>query len=154
MQLIAAAGLLNAIGNVTEPVLGALNRTKVLPLFRISSLIVQGLMLSLLIWMGAYGAALSQLTTATLLLTVNVVLQKLFAQIDPRNYAVAVLKIALNCVIAIAVLFAVRYCFTTLAPLPAVASLLLSAAIAGLAYTLGWAFIERKLIREALKTAR
>ena len=152
VRFSSVAVMIGVVSMLTESTMGALGKTRWLPLFRLVGLTVMFATLAILIRFGPVGAAASQVATAILLLGFNIAMQSRLAGIKATRYAARVLGLAANTVIMGALIWATRSALVGRAPPLAV--LVGCGVVGALSYGGGLIVLNRQAITESLGRAR
>ena len=148
----SVAVMIAVVSMMTESTLGALGRTRWLPLFRLVGLGVMFATLAMLIRFGPVGAAASQVATAVLLLIFNIVMQRRLAELRATRYAARMLGLLLNTAIMGAVIWAIRAALAGRAP--TIVILIAAAAAGTVCYGTGLVLLNRRAFGEGWARAR
>jgi O-antigen/teichoic acid export membrane protein len=144
--------MIGVVSMMTESTMGALGKTRWLPLFRLVGLGVMFASLAALIRFGPVGAAASQVATAALLLVFNIVMQRRLAGLDPTQYAFRMLGLSANTVIMGGVIWATRSALIGHAP--PIAVLALCGVVGAVSYGGGLILLNRQSFSDGLGRAR
>jgi|GEM_PF-4567597 len=152
VRFSSVAVMIGVVSMMTESTLGAIGKTKWLPLFRLVGLGVMFATLAMLISFGPVGAAASQVVTAILLLGFNIVMQQRLAALEAKRYAMRMLGLLANTMIMGALIWAMRLVLVGAAS-PIVVLAVCGAVGAG-SYVSGLALLNRRAFGHGVALAR
>ena len=152
VRLSAGSVMVGTISQLTEATLGALDRTRWLPAFRLVSLATLFAALAFLVRFGPIGAAASQVVSACLLLGFNLYMQRRIAGVRVGRYAMRIIGVALAAIAMAGCVYAVRT--QVAASLPSIVILAVCVVVGGLVYGAGIALLYRKAVTDTLRRFR
>ncbi len=144
--------MIGVVSMLTESTMGALGKTRWLPLFKLVGLAVMFTTLAIAIRFGPVGAAASQVATAVLLLGFHIVLQRRLAGLQPARYAARMLGLLANTVIMGALIWVTRSALVGRAPLIAV--LATCGVVGAVSYGGGLIMLNRRAFADGLARVR
>ena len=152
VRFSSIAVMIGVVSMMTESTMGALGKTRWLPLFRLVGLAVMFATLAILIRFGPVGAAASQVATAVLMLVFNIVMQRRLAGLLTTQYAARLFGLLANTVIMGGLVWAARSALVDRAP--PVAVLLVCGVIGAASYGGGLIVLNRRAFSDGLGRAR
>jgi O-antigen/teichoic acid export membrane protein len=152
VRLSAAGVILGTISLLTEATLGALDRTRWLPAFRLVSLATLFSALAFLVHYGPIGAAASQVVASCLLLGFNLLMQWRIAGIRVVRYGMRLIGVALAAAAMAAAVVETRMQIGS--GLKPAATLAVCVVMGGITYGAALAFIHRRTVGEVVQRLR
>ncbi len=152
VRFSSVAVMIGVVSMMTESTMGALGKTRWLPLFRLVSLAVMFATLAILIRFGPVGAAASQVGTAALLLGFNIAMQRRLASLKATRYAARMIGLLANSVIMGGLIWATRSALIGRAP--PIAVLVACGAVGALSYGGGLIVLNRRAFSDGVSRAR